>query len=138
MQPSSHLSTLRLTAKFEELEDNEAQYVINSHDISYRHEYEAINSVNEIVGRIHESNSKSLSAIIVNEHEESRHWDLRRWTSKLQTSLISVISASIFSVIVLGIIWKYKSRIIGLRDILEQLAVHMQERRRQRANMLTE
>jgi hypothetical protein len=138
MQPSSHLSTLRLTAKFEELEDNEAQYVINSHDISYRHEYEAINSVNEIVGRIHESNSKSLSAIIVNEHEESRHWDLRRWTAKLQTSLISVIAASIFSVIVLGIIWKYKSRIMGLRDILEQLAVHMQERRRQRANMLTE
>jgi hypothetical protein len=138
MQPSSHLSTLRLTAKFEELEDNEAQYVINSHDIVYRQEYEAINSVNEIVGRIHESNSKSLSAIIVNEHEKSRHWDLRRWTSKLQTSLISVIAASIFSVIVLGIIWKYKSRIMGLRDILEQLAVHMQERRRQRANMLTE
>jgi hypothetical protein len=138
MQPSSHLSTLRLTAKFEELEDNEAQYVINSYDIFYRQEYEAINSVNEIIGRIHESNSKSLSAIKVNEHEESRHWDLQTWTSKLQASLISVIAASIFSVIILGIIWKYKSRIIGLRDILEQLAVHMQERRRQRANMLTE
>jgi hypothetical protein len=138
MQPSSHLSTLRLTAKFEELEDNEAQYVINSYDIFYRQEYEAINSVNEIIGRIHESNSKSLSAIKVNEHEESRHWDLQTWTSKLQASLISVIAASIFSVIILGIIWKYKSRIIGLRDILEQLAVHMQERRHQRANMLTE
>jgi hypothetical protein len=138
LQPSTHLSTLRLTAKFEELEDNEAQYVINSHDIFYRSEYEAINSVNEIVSRIHESNSKSLSAIIVNEHEESCHWNLRGWTSKLQASLISVIAASLFSVIVLSIIWKYKSRIIGLREILEHLAIRLQERRRQQANMLTE
>jgi hypothetical protein len=105
MQPSTHFSTLCLTAKFEELEDNETQYLINSHDIFDRPEYEAIISVNEIVSRIHETNSKSLSAIIVNEHEKSRHWNLQEWTSKLQASLISVIAASLFSIIALSIIW---------------------------------
>ncbi len=137
MQPSIHLSTLRLTSKFEELEDNEAQYLINSHDISTRPEYESINSVNEIVSRIHESNSKSLSVILVNEHEDSRSWSLHGWASKLQTSLITVISAALFSIVIIIIIWKYKSRVIGLREILEHFAMGLQERRRQQANMLT-
>jgi nitrogenase subunit NifH len=104
MQPSTHLSTLSLRAKFEELEDKEAQYLINSHDIFDRPEYKAIISVNEIVSKIHESNSKSLSAIIVNEHEESRHWNLQGWKSKLQASLISFIAASLFSIVALSII----------------------------------
>lgn len=137
MQPSIHLSTLRLTSKFEELEDNEARYLINSHDISTRPEYESINSVNEIVSRIHESNSKSLSVILVNEHEDSRSWSLHGWASKLQTSLITVISAALFSIVIIIIIWKYKSRVIGLREILEHFAMGLQERRRQQANMLT-
>jgi hypothetical protein len=35
-------------------------------------EYEQINAVNEIVNKIHETNTRSLSAILVNEKEESR------------------------------------------------------------------
>jgi hypothetical protein len=49
IQPSAHLSTLKLTSKFTELEDNEAQYLLNYHDILERPEYEQINAVNEIV-----------------------------------------------------------------------------------------
>ena len=138
VQPSAHLSTLRLTAKFEELEDNEAQYMINAHDIFDRPEYESVNSVNEIVSRIHESNSKSLSAILVNEHEESHTWSMQGWTSKLQASLITVVSMTFFSIIVIITIWKYKSRIIGLREILEHIAIGLQERRQQRPIALNE
>jgi hypothetical protein len=82
IQPTAHLSTLKLTSKFTELEDNEAQYMLNSHDIFERSEYEKINAVNEIVNKISESNTRSLSAILVNEKEESRFWSFISWAVK--------------------------------------------------------
>jgi hypothetical protein len=56
--------------------------MLNSHDIFERSEYEKINAVNEIVNKISESNTRSLSAILVNEKEESRFWSFISWAVK--------------------------------------------------------
>jgi hypothetical protein len=138
IQPTAHLSTLKLTSKFTELEDNEAQYLLNSHDIFERSEYEKINAVNEIVNKIRESNTRSLSAILVNEKEESRFWSFISWAAKFKASLITVVSVFILTICVLFLLCKYKSRIGGLQEILTHFAVGVQERRRRQNNVLTE
>jgi hypothetical protein len=138
IQPTAHLSTLKLTSKFTELEDNEAQYLLNSHDIFERSEYEKINAVNEIVNKIRESNTRSLSAILVNEKEESRFWSFISWAAKFKASLITVVSVFILTICVLFLLCKYKSRIGGLQEILIHFAVGVQERRRRQNNVLTE
>jgi predicted membrane protein len=138
IQPTAHLSTLKLTSKFTELEDNEAQYLLNSHDIFERSEYEKINAVNEIVNKIRESNTRSLSAILVNEKEESRFWSFSSWAAKIKASLITEVSVFILTICVIFLLCKYKSRIGGLQEILIHFAVGVQERRRRQNNVLTE
>jgi hypothetical protein len=138
IQPTAHLSTLKLTSKFTELEDNEAQYLLNSHDIFERPEYEQINAVNEIVNKIHESNTRSLSAILVNEKDESRFWSFSSWAAKIKASLITVVSVVILAICVIFLLCKYKSRVGGLQEILTHFAVGVQERRRRQNNVLTE
>ena len=138
ISPTAHFSTLRLTNQFVDLVDNEAQYSFRRHTIFETPEYEQTNSVNEIINSIHETNANSLSALLVNEHHESRFWDIGAWATRLQLSLISVCAIVLAVIVILILLWKYKSRLTGLREILEHFAVGLQERRRQqRNNVLT-
>jgi hypothetical protein len=136
--PTVHLATLHLARKFSELEDNEARYAIPISNPFERAEYEQANSVNEIIHAIHESNSHSLSAILVNEHEESRWWSLHAWSAKLQTALITVCAAVSGLAIILLLLWKYKSQLRGVQAILEHFAVDLQNNRRNRTPALTD
>lgn len=70
--PMVHLATLHLAQRFLDIEDEEARYVSPVSNPFERAEYEQTNSFNEIIIPIQETNSNSLSAILVNEHEESR------------------------------------------------------------------
>ena len=67
-----HMATLHLAQRFSDIEDEEARYVSPVSNPFERAEYEQTNSFNEIIIPIQETNSNSLSAILVNEHEESR------------------------------------------------------------------
>ena len=133
-----HLATLYLARKFSDLEDNEARYAIPISNPFERAEYEQDNSVNEIINAIHESNSHSLSATLVNEHEESRWWSLHACSAKLQTALITVCAAVSGLAIILLLLWKYKSQLRGVQTILEHFAVNLQNNRRNRIPALTE
>ena len=66
VQPTHHLSTLRLTSKFVELDDNENQYLIPHHGAHRTAEYEQLNTMNELATRIHETNADSLSPLLIN------------------------------------------------------------------------
>jgi hypothetical protein len=79
---------------------------LNSHDIFERPEYEQINAVNEIVNKIHESKTRSLSAIYVKEKEESRFWSFSTWAAKIKASLITVVSVVILTICVLFLLCK--------------------------------
>ena len=79
--------TLNLAQRFSaafQLEDDEVRYISPVSNPFERAEYEQTNSVNEIINAIHETNSNCLSAIIINEHKESRWWSLSPWSSKLE------------------------------------------------------
>ena len=136
--PTVHLATLHLAQRFSDIEDDEAQYISPVSNLFERAEYEQTNSVNEIINAIHETNSNSLSAIIINEHEESRWWSLSSWSSKLEKTLITMCCAIVAVGIILILIWRYKSQLRGIRMILEHFAVNMQTRRRNRTLALTE
>jgi predicted membrane protein len=94
--------------------------------------------LNEIVNKIHESNTRSLSAILKNEKEESRFWSFNSWAAKIKASLITVVSVVILTICVIFLLCKYKSKIGGLQEILTHFAVGVQERRRRQNNVLTE
>ena len=85
-----HLTTLHLAQRFSDIEDDDARYISPISNPFERAEYEQTNSANEIINAIHETNSNSLSAIIINEHEESRWWSLSSWSSKLEKTLITM------------------------------------------------
>jgi hypothetical protein len=76
--------TLNLAQRFSDIEDDEVRYISPVSNPFERAEYEQTNSVNEIINAIHETNSNCLSAIIINEHKESRWWSLSPWSSKLE------------------------------------------------------
>jgi hypothetical protein len=80
----------RIFVTISDFEDNEARYALNPHSIFNRPEYEQVNTANEIINAIHETNANSLSALLINEHEESRFWNISAWATKLQVSLITI------------------------------------------------
>ena len=135
--PTVHLATLHLAQRFSDIEDDEAQYISPASNPFERAEYEQTNSVNEIINAIHETNSNSLSAIIINEHEESRWWSVYSWTNKLQSALVATCCVFGGGIVILLLLWKYKTQLSSLRAILEHFAVNRQTTRRNRTPALT-
>ena len=107
--PTAHLATLHLAQSFSDIEDDEAQYISPVSNPFERAEYEQTNSVNEIINAIHETNSNSLSAIIINEHEESRWWSLSSWSSKLEKTLITMCCV----IVAVGYRWQPSFFLLG-------------------------
>jgi hypothetical protein len=135
--PTVHLATLHLAQRFSDIVDDEAQYISPASNPFERAEYEQTNSVNEIINAIHETNSNSLSAIIINEHEESRWWSVYSWTNKLQSALVATCCVVGGGIVILLLLWKYKTQLSSLRAILEHFAVNRQTTRRNRTPALT-
>jgi hypothetical protein len=59
VQPNIHQSTIRLTSKFNEINDNEANYQLNHHEFYQKQEYEKINSIKELITRIQVTDASS-------------------------------------------------------------------------------
>ena len=96
--PTYHLSTIRLTTKFNGLTDNEFQYTARHHKAYESSEYEQLNVVNELVTRIREENADSLSSLVMNKLAESRFWNLSSWTKVLK--IIFITTAAIVTLCV--------------------------------------
>ena len=127
--PSYHLSTLKLTQKFKELEDNEYQYTFKHHKAYQDREYEQLNVMNELVTRIREENADSLSSLVLNTKAESRFWSISGWTSTLKIIFLAaagVISAVVFTYVVTTCC---KLRIRQHQKEVTEFAVRLQEAR---------
>ena len=127
--PSYHLSTLKLTQKFKELEDNEYQYTFKHHKAYQDREYEQLNVMNELVTRIREENADSLSSLVLNTKAESRFWSISGWTSTLKIIFLAaagVISAVVFTYVVTTCC---KLRIRQHQKEVTEFAVRLQESR---------
>ena len=83
-QATTHLASIKLIEKFEDLSDNEFQYVTKHHVSDNSHEFEQMNVLNELVTRIQAEDAGSMSALMVSKVEDSKFGITAGWTEKLK------------------------------------------------------
>jgi hypothetical protein len=93
VQPSIHQSTLRLTAKFNELNDNKANYQLNHQEFYQKQEYEKINSINDLITRIQVTDASP--SVTMSQEAESKFGKFELWY-RIRKGLIAVISIMFF------------------------------------------
>jgi hypothetical protein len=64
-KPTIHTTNLELIAEFEELKLNDFDYFLKAHPTHNIMEMEQLNILNDLVGRLHETESTALSTVIV-------------------------------------------------------------------------
>ena len=128
--PTYHLSTIKLTQTFKEIEDNEYQYSYKHHIAYQDREFEQLNVINELVTRIREENADSLSSLVLNGKAESRFWTISGWSKTLKTIFLATagIIAALVATYVITACCKLKIK-QHQKDITE-FAVKLQEARR--------
>ncbi len=127
IQATHHLSTLRLTSKFAQLADNEYSYQINHHDVYKLPEYEQVNSLNELVTRVHETNADALSSLVVNAKSESRFWNISYWSTSLKTGFYATICLTIVLILTYTVASWYRERSLQFQEEFESFAVNLQK-----------
>jgi hypothetical protein len=127
--PSYHLSTIKLTQQFKELEDNEYKYTFKHHKAFEDREFEQLNVMNELVTRIREENADSLSSLVLNTRAESRFWNIGAWSKSLKIIFLAAagIIAALVTTYVISACCKLRIR-QHQKDVTE-FAVRLQEER---------
>ena len=133
--PNYHITTIKLTSQFPELEDNELQYSLKHHKAFDLGEFEQSNVLNELVTRIQEGNAESLSSLIMNERVESNFWKLTGWTGNFRS--VFIIIGTLFAILsATWVIYPFLSlRKERKRDNFTQLAFRLNEARRNKQNI---
>jgi hypothetical protein len=128
VHPNIHQSTLRLTAKFTELNDNEANYQLNHHEFYQKQEYEKINSINDLITRIQVTDASP--SVTMNQEAESKFGKFELW-HRIRKGLIAVISILFFIILcMLTIIVFIKVRTLRSKQRFEHYAEQLQENRK--------
>jgi hypothetical protein len=128
VNPTHHQETLRLAMKFNELADLEANYQLNHHEFYQRQEVERINAINELMPRIHETDTGT--PLTVQEEAASKFYKFDLW-NRIRKGLIATI-AILFTFIVfkLTVIVFFKARTLRSRRRFEAYAEQLQENRK--------
>ncbi len=127
--PTYHLSTIKLTQKFQELEDNEYKYSFKHHQAYQDREFEQLNVINELVTRIRDENADSLSSLVLNKKAESRFWNLSGWTLTLKTIFLTVAGIVTALVVIYIITTVLKLKIRQHQKDVTDFAVKLQQAR---------
>jgi hypothetical protein len=119
-----------LAVKFNEIDDIEANYQLNHHEYYQKQEIERTNAINEIITRIHISNSDSRATYADNQSSESRFGTFTIWHN-IRKGLIATI-AIMFTLIliILTIITFLRARTLQTRRRFERYAGQLEENRR--------
>ena len=130
VHPTHHRSALRLAIKFNEINDIEANYQLNHHEYYQRQEVERTNAINELITRIHISNSDSRTTYADNQSSESRFGTFTIWHN-IRKGLIATI-AIMFTLIliILTIITFLRARTLQTRRRFERYADQLEKNRR--------
>ncbi|KAK4007241.1 hypothetical protein OUZ56_012401 [Daphnia magna] len=95
---SIHMPNLDLITEFEELHLNDFDYSLKSHPAHETMEMEQLNILNDLVGLIKESNSKSVSDIVMSEKQDNQIETIFSWFDTLKILILSIIGLIIFIV----------------------------------------
>ncbi|KAK4009519.1 hypothetical protein OUZ56_018646 [Daphnia magna] len=86
-----HTPNLDLIAEFEELHLNDFDFALKSHPAHDTMEMEQLNILNDLVGRLQEGETKSLSNIIVTEEQDNQIGNMFSWFDTLKIMGLSDI-----------------------------------------------
>jgi len=83
-KPTIHTTHLDLIAEFEELKLNDFDFALKAHPAHNVLEMEQLNILNDLVGRLHETESKVLSDIVVTEEQDNTIGSMFSWFDTLK------------------------------------------------------
>jgi hypothetical protein len=130
VHPTHHRSALRLAIKFNEINNIEANYQLNHHEYYQRQEVERTNAINELITRIHISNSDSRATYAEDQSSESRFGTFTIWHN-IRKGLIATI-AIMFTLIliILTVITFLRAPTLQTRRRFERYADQLEENRK--------
>ena len=83
-KPTIHTTHLELIAEFEELKLNDFDYALKAHPAHNVMEMEQLNILNDLVGRLHETESTALSNVIMTEEQDNTIVSMFSWIDTLK------------------------------------------------------
>ena len=95
-KPTIHTTHLDLIAEFEELKLNNFDFALKAHPAHNVMEMEQLNILNDLVGRLHETETKALSDIIVTEEQDNTIGSMFSWFDTLKIMGLCAIGFIIF------------------------------------------
>ncbi|KAK4045288.1 hypothetical protein OUZ56_032826 [Daphnia magna] len=93
-----HMPNLDLITEFEELHLNDFDYSLKSHPVHETMEMEQLNILNDLVGLMQESNSKSGSDKVMSEKQDNHIGTMFSWFDTLKIRILSIIGFIVFIV----------------------------------------
>ena len=63
-QPSIKINNINLVGKFDEIDDNESEYMLKPHEAFEREEEEQVNQINDIVTMMHGTNANAMQLVM--------------------------------------------------------------------------
>ncbi|XP_045027913.1 LOW QUALITY PROTEIN: uncharacterized protein LOC116932457 [Daphnia magna] len=93
---SIHMPNLDLITEFEELHLNDFDYSLKSHPAHETMEMEQLNILNDLVGLMQESNSKSVSDIVMSEKQNNQIGTMFSWFDTSKILILSIIGFIVF------------------------------------------
>jgi len=95
-KPTIHTTHLELIAEFEELKLNDFDYALKAHPAHNVMEMEQLNILNDLVGRLPETESTALSDIIVTEEQDNTIVSMFSWIDTLKIMGLCTIGFIMF------------------------------------------
>ncbi|XP_045027918.1 uncharacterized protein LOC123471081 [Daphnia magna] len=93
-----HMPNLDLITEFEELHLNDFDCSLKSHPAHETMEMDQLNILNDLVGLMQESNSESVSDIVMSEKQDNQIGTMFSWFDTLKILILSIIGFIIFIV----------------------------------------
>jgi hypothetical protein len=89
--PTIHTPNLNLVSEFQELPLKDFDYALKSHPSHSTADLERLNVLNELIGRIEETNDNSLAGMVMSEKQDNKFGDMFSWTDYLKIIIFATI-----------------------------------------------
>jgi hypothetical protein len=90
-KPNIHTPNLNLIAEFSELPLKDYDFMVKNHPAHEVADLEQLNVLNDLMGRIQDAKSHSLSQIIMSEKQDNNIGTMFSWTKTLKIMVLSII-----------------------------------------------
>ena len=89
--PTIHTPNLKLVSVFDELPLKDFDYALKGHPAHSTTDFERLNVLNELIGRIEESHDNSLAGMVMSEKQDNKFGDMFTWTDYLKIIIFATI-----------------------------------------------